>query len=48
MCNNVTRCVKCAGLHATSDCTRKEKSKDVKCVRFEATIPPITKVVMSI
>jgi hypothetical protein len=31
-CNYSSRCVKCAGDHATSDCPRKEKSSDVKCV----------------
>ena len=39
MCNHVPRCVKCAGLHATSECTRKEKSKDVKCALCEGNHP---------
>ena len=35
MCNHVSRCVKWAGLHSTSECSRKEKPKDDKCVLCE-------------
>uniref|UniRef100_A0A1B0CK87 Putative nucleic-acid-binding protein from transposon x-element n=1 Tax=Lutzomyia longipalpis TaxID=7200 RepID=A0A1B0CK87_LUTLO len=31
-CDRNPRCVKCAGLHFTKDCTRKEKDENVKCV----------------
>lgn len=39
MCNHNPRCVKCAGPHSTSECARKEKSKDVKCVLCEGNHP---------
>jgi hypothetical protein len=38
-CNYSSRCVKCAGDHATSDCPRKEKSSEVKCVLCEGNHP---------
>lgn len=31
-CHHTPRCVKCTGSHATSECLRKTKSNDVKCV----------------
>jgi hypothetical protein len=31
-CHLKPRCVKCAGSHSTSQCLRKEKSNDVRCV----------------
>ena len=39
LCNHSARCVKCAGLHSTTECPRKEKSKDVKCVLCEGNHP---------
>lgn len=38
-CYRQARCVKCAGNHATKDCTRKERSDDVKCVLCGANHP---------
>lgn len=38
-CHHSPRCVKCAGTHHTSKCTRNERSKDVKCVLCEGNHP---------
>lgn len=38
-CYRSSRCVKCAGLHLTKDCGRKEKSKDVKCANCDGNHP---------
>ena len=39
MCNHTPRCVKCAGSHSTTECLRKEKSQDVKCVLCDGNHP---------
>jgi hypothetical protein len=31
-CHLKSRCVKCAGSHGTTQCPRKERSSDVRCV----------------
>jgi len=38
-CSRQPRCVKCAGLHLTADCTRKNKSQNVRCVLCEGNHP---------
>jgi hypothetical protein len=38
-CNHNPRCVKCAGDHSTSDCSRKVRSEDVKCVLCKGDHP---------
>lgn len=38
-CQRSSRCVKCADTHHTSNCARKDKSKDVKCVLCEGNHP---------
>jgi hypothetical protein len=38
-CYHDPRCVKCAGDHATSECPRKVKSEDVKCVLCQGKHP---------
>lgn len=38
-CHMSPRCVKCTGNHLTSDCQRKERSNDVKCVLCDGNHP---------
>ena len=38
-CSRAPRCVKCTGSHRTSDCLRKERSDQVKCVLCEGNHP---------
>jgi hypothetical protein len=38
-CHPKPRCVKCAGDHLTSQCHRKERSSDVRCVLCSGTHP---------
>lgn len=38
-CYRKSRCVKCAGDHSTSNCTRRERSANVKCVLCEGNHP---------
>jgi hypothetical protein len=42
-CNLKLRCVKCAGYHLTTDCPRKERSPNVKCVLYEGNHPANSK-----
>lgn len=38
-CRRQPKCIKCAGNHASSDCERKSRSKDVKCALCEGNHP---------
>lgn len=38
-CRRNPRCIKCAGNHSSSDCSRKERSEDVKCVLCDGNHP---------
>lgn len=38
-CRRNPRCIKCAGNHASPDCSRKERSDDVKCVLCDGNHP---------
>lgn len=38
-CRRQPKCIKCAGNHISSECSRKEKSDDVKCVLCEGNHP---------
>lgn len=38
-CHHYARCVKCAGLHETANCQRKERDRDVLCVLCEGNHP---------
>jgi hypothetical protein len=38
-CYRSPRCVKCAGSHLTRQCSRKEKSENVKCVLSDGNHP---------
>jgi hypothetical protein len=38
-CHLKPRCVKCAGDHSTSQCPRKERSSDVRCVLCDGNHP---------
>lgn len=38
-CHQKSRCVKCAGLHPTTNCSRKEKSSEVRCVLCDGNHP---------
>lgn len=38
-CRRKARCIKCAGYHASFECSRKERSDDVKCALCEGNHP---------
>lgn len=38
-CNRSARCVKCAGEHATTECPRKDKNNEVKCILCNGNHP---------